>query len=70
LRPHILRQSDSRTATLDEFVPLLSFGAQQPFLNRTDLEGRFAIDVAVATASWFTAMPTRENDGPALLAAA
>lgn len=55
------------TATLDELARLLSFGGQRPYLNRTNLTGQFAIDVTVAKTSWFTVMPTKEDEGPALV---
>ena len=36
-------------------------------MNRTNLTGPFAIDVTVAKTSWFTVMPTKEDEGPALV---
>lgn len=55
------------TATLDELARLLSFGGQRPFLNRTNLTGQVAIDVTVAKTSWFTVIPAKEDEGPALV---
>jgi len=40
------------TVTLDEFTRSISALAERPILNRTGLEGMFAIDVAVADESW------------------
>jgi len=40
------------TATLDEFARSVSFLAQRPILNRTELEGMFAIDVTIGNASF------------------
>jgi uncharacterized protein (TIGR03435 family) len=54
------------TATLDDLARLLSFGAQHPFLNKTELAGLFTIDIEVARTSWIAVVPTRGDDGPAL----
>lgn len=47
------------TVTLDEFARAVSFQAGRPILNRTDLDGMFAIDVAVARTSYMRDAPAR-----------
>jgi uncharacterized protein (TIGR03435 family) len=53
-RSCVLTSFDGRfrgTVTIDEFARMVSFLAQRPILNRTDLTGPFAIDVRVALTS-------------------
>lgn len=45
--------------TLDEFARRVSFRAGQPILNRTGLEGAFAIDVAIDMTSLVQDVPSR-----------
>jgi uncharacterized protein (TIGR03435 family) len=77
VRSCVLTFHDDRirgTVTLDEFARTLSFRAGRPILNRTDLEGMFAIDVAVAMTSLRQAAPgrlgslaVRQSDAPAFV---
>ena len=64
------------TVTLDEFARAVSFQAGRPILNRTNLEGMFTIDIAVATGSFIPGAPARlgaprpdrnEQDAPAFV---
>jgi uncharacterized protein (TIGR03435 family) len=65
------------TVTLDEFARAISFQAGRPILNRTDLAGLFAIDVAVAGTTFMRAAhsrlgspllgPTGEREAPAFV---
>lgn len=47
------------TVTLDEFARVISFAARRPILNRTGLEGLFAIDVAFDIRSLAEEVPSR-----------
>ena len=61
------------TMTLKDFALMLSTFARRPILDRTELEGMFAIDVAVATASIIPDPPARlgvpieQSDAPAFV---
>ena len=55
------------TVTLDGFAQLLSFWTQRPLLNRTDLQGLFAIDLNVALRLAFGPSAPKDSDAPALV---
>lgn len=49
-RSCVLTEREGRTLgtmTLDEFATVMSFGTRRPIINRTGLEGMFAIDIVV-----------------------
>jgi uncharacterized protein (TIGR03435 family) len=65
-RSCVLTVTDDRlrgTVTLDEFARVLSVLAGRPVLNRTDLDGLFTIDVAMARTS-FAQSPAARFGGP------